>query len=772
MVKVSGRFCVEVQLAPLLQTHLAELVDGSSLKWLLEILQRDGLLQTARGMDRRDILRWCARLRKAQLVLSKALSSQFEKLVQEACDFVSPTFTEESRAVLLREALQVCCWAEWQTFGIAVRDTGTGKTSVVQHVGRLLGREVLVYNFNEQSESTELVGGFRPVDNVMQLMSELVESFCLTFEKSFSRRKNAKLLEKLRSDFLDRRWVRGPQAEAEIRGRRPCRPSQDWSFRDLTQAAVLNDVGSIVSKVTQASKGVKGTQLAFESVLDEINLAPSDLLQRIQGLIERAQMPQMRAHLALPESGNERVLWGPQSAQVCSSMQWTREVRLLQAAPVVSGAQSAPPGARAGQAAGKKVQTEQAAAFGSTLQISYQELPPGIRGRFTEIFVDEAGYGDEELLETVGTSVVCLERSAERQCLAKNADGDLKYEAVAPEVQRAQEVFANIPDVFELRGPMRFKSGDPLIDLLQCMRQGKKLPTPLSRKFQGRFAKDAEPGVPDPRFFEDKVRYGYCVSIYWGSLARMLSHCAVLDAKELQVPLVALQAADERCDLKQDGRCHFAPKICDADVYSVFLQIRSHLESTAGQMPLRTCDADEHSIFLQIRSHLESAAGQMPLRTCDADEHSIFLQIRSRLESTAGQMCSIFLQTRSNLESAAKQIPRKEQKGFGKFEKLKAYAEAIQEKWDLPKIKQYVLYGILLSDLAIFLLIYCLVLLIALPLHGYARAARLAWFQAVSNFTSLSIFEGLLLVGIHLLLHQVLLYSELLHSFVRGLLRY
>lgn len=57
----------------------------------------------------------------------------------------------------------------------------------------------------------------------------------------------------------------------------------------------------------------------------------------------------------------------------------------------MSQAQSAPPGARAGQAAGKKVQTEQAAAFGSTLQISYQELPPGIRGRFTEIFVDEAG---------------------------------------------------------------------------------------------------------------------------------------------------------------------------------------------------------------------------------------------------------------------------------------------------------------------------------------------------------------------------------------------
>ena len=80
------------------------------------------------------------------------------------------------------------------------------------------------------------------------------------------------------------------------------------------------------------------------------------------------------------------------------------------------------------------------------------------------------------------------------------------------------------------------------------------------------------------------------------------------------------------------GRCHFAPafcwiialplrtcillQICDTDERSIFLQIRSHLESAAGQMPLRTCDADEHSIFLQIRSHLESAAGQMPLRTC------------------------------------------------------------------------------------------------------------------------------------------------------------
>lgn len=39
---------------------------------------------------------------------------------------------------------------------------------------------------------------------------------------------------------------------------------------------------------------IKGAELennTFSQVLDEINLAPSDLLQRIQGLIERSYLP-------------------------------------------------------------------------------------------------------------------------------------------------------------------------------------------------------------------------------------------------------------------------------------------------------------------------------------------------------------------------------------------------------------------------------------------------------------------------------------------------
>lgn len=42
---------------------------------------------------------------------------------------------------------------------------------------------------------------------------------------------------------------------------------------------------------------------------------------------------------------------------------------------------------------------------------------------------------------------------------------------------------------------------------------------------------------------------------------------------------------------------------------------------------------------------------------------------------------------------------RKEQKSFGKFDKLKSYAEDIQSKWDAQMVKQYLLLGSELSRL-------------------------------------------------------------------------
>ena len=70
----------------------------------------------------------------------------------------------------------------------------------------------------------------------------------------------------------------------------------------------------------------------------------------------------------------------------------------------------------------------------------------------------------------------------------KDESGNLLHPDVSPEVQHAQQLFANVQDVFELRGTKRFRDGDALIDLLQCIRRGQALSEKLWTAFQETWA--------------------------------------------------------------------------------------------------------------------------------------------------------------------------------------------------------------------------------------------------------------------------------------------
>lgn len=70
-------------------------------------------------------------------------------------------------------------------------------------------------------------------------------------------------------------------------------------------------------------------------------------------------------------------------------------------------------------------------------------------------------------------------------------------------------MFSEIPDVFELRGTMRLKAGDPLIDLLQCVRQGQRLPDAIWNAFQEHCASNTTSGKADERFKLPRFRRGY-----------------------------------------------------------------------------------------------------------------------------------------------------------------------------------------------------------------------------------------------------------------------
>lgn len=47
---------------------------------------------------------------------------------------------------------------------LLVGETGTGKTTIVQELAKLLGKKLHVFNMNQNTDSADLLGGFKSVD--------------------------------------------------------------------------------------------------------------------------------------------------------------------------------------------------------------------------------------------------------------------------------------------------------------------------------------------------------------------------------------------------------------------------------------------------------------------------------------------------------------------------------------------------------------------------------------------------------------------------------
>lgn len=90
---------------------------------------------------------------------------------------------------------------------LLVGETGTGKTTAVQHLAAVLGKVLLVHNLNQQSDSSELVGGFRPVQP-RHIFAPLASRFERLFCRSFSRSKNGPFLAKLARRLAKAEWAK------------------------------------------------------------------------------------------------------------------------------------------------------------------------------------------------------------------------------------------------------------------------------------------------------------------------------------------------------------------------------------------------------------------------------------------------------------------------------------------------------------------------------------------------------------------------------------
>ncbi|KAJ4717838.1 Midasin [Melia azedarach] len=173
---------------------------------------------------------------------------------------------EQSRQfVNIRSSLHVlekiACSVRFNEPVLLVGETGTGKTTLVQNLAMMLGQRLTVLNLSQQSDVADLLGGFKPMD-ARFICTPLYKEFEYLFSKTFSMMENNKIFSCLQKIVNDKEWkklLKGLQKQIASSG-------MIFSFVE----------GAFVTALR------KGEWI----LLDEVNLAPPETLQRIIGVLE------------------------------------------------------------------------------------------------------------------------------------------------------------------------------------------------------------------------------------------------------------------------------------------------------------------------------------------------------------------------------------------------------------------------------------------------------------------------------------------------------
>ena len=86
-------------------------------------------------------------------------------------------------------------------------ETGTGKTSVITHLASLLRHPLISVNLSQQTESSDLLGSYKPIDARVP-GSELQLRFLDLFRSTFSQKKNVKFEESTWKAVKEGKWKR------------------------------------------------------------------------------------------------------------------------------------------------------------------------------------------------------------------------------------------------------------------------------------------------------------------------------------------------------------------------------------------------------------------------------------------------------------------------------------------------------------------------------------------------------------------------------------
>jgi len=276
---------------------------------------------------------------------------------------------------------------------LLVGETGIGKTTAVQHLAQMLGQKLVAINLSQQSESGDLLGGFKPV-TTRSIVIPLQDEFTALFEDSFAMKKNQRFTEMLSKSIAKSQWRRtialwkealkmvekalsaGKTADqTDAPNEQPAKrrkvtstpdPSLWKSFADRVHSLESRFAGSAEVFTFSFTEGklVKAVRDGCWVLLDEINLASPDTLECLSDLLDSG--PNARPYIMLSETGQvERIEAHP-------------DFRIF-------------------------------AAMNPATDVGKKDLPMGIRSRFTEIYVNSPDRDAQSLQVLIKAY---LERSA------------------------------------------------------------------------------------------------------------------------------------------------------------------------------------------------------------------------------------------------------------------------------------------------------------------------------------------------------------------------
>lgn len=94
---------------------------------------------------------------------------------------------------------------------------GCGKTTLVQRLAALTGRSLLVQNLSLQTDSTDLLGGYKPLE-MRHVARGVYDRFVDLFVSSFSRSQNAQFLKYVLTAFEKSDWKKLAQCFLKAAG--------------------------------------------------------------------------------------------------------------------------------------------------------------------------------------------------------------------------------------------------------------------------------------------------------------------------------------------------------------------------------------------------------------------------------------------------------------------------------------------------------------------------------------------------------------------------